>query len=67
MKRRSLLDWEREAIVMAMAANEKVAAIAAEFGVSPAYPSVLARRRGVPPRPEGRPKTLQIASPVLGT
>ncbi len=54
---RRLLDWERDAIVLAMASNEKSESIAAEFGVSGRYPSLLAQRRGLPPRStRGRPK-----------
>lgn len=67
MKRRSLLDWERDAIVMAMAANEKIEAIANEFRVSRHYPTMLARRRGMAPRSKGRPKSSQLATLVLAT
>jgi hypothetical protein len=63
---RRLLDWEREAIVDAMAGNEKREAIASEFNVSRSYPSILARRRGIEPRSPGRPaKRLQIVKPVV--
>lgn len=54
--RRSLLDWERDAIVYAYIAGEKREAISAEFGVAEEYPAILARRRGVPPRGRGRPR-----------
>lgn len=55
-KRRSLLDWERDAIVAGVIAGEKETALAAEFGVSEDYPHILARRRGVPARQIGRPQ-----------
>lgn len=62
-KRRSLLDWERDAIVAGVIAGENENALAAEFGVSDDYPHRLARRRGVPPRAVGRPrKTVQLAN-----
>lgn len=66
MMRRALLDWERDAIVAAMAAMEKREAIAAEFNVSRSYPSVLARRRGIEPRSKAR-KGLQLEKAVLAT
>lgn len=59
-KRRSLLEWERDAIVAAMAANEKRESICEEFGVSRSYPTTLARRRGLEPRSAGRPKRSQL-------
>lgn len=62
---RKLLDWERNAIVEAMRDGEKRDAICAEFGVSRAYPSMLARRRGIPPRSKGRPKRSQSSLAVL--
>lgn len=65
MARRKLLDWERDAIVMAMASGEKREAICAEFDVCVSYPSVLARRRGIPSRGVGRPKKLQIDKQAL--
>lgn len=49
--KRRLLDWERDAIVDAYARGEKLAAIGAEFGIKFNYVSMLARRRGLPPRP----------------
>ena len=55
-KRRSLLEWERDAIVAGYFAGEKEDALAAEFGVSVDYPHKLARRRGVPRRSVGRPR-----------
>lgn len=67
-KRRSLLDWERDAIVQAMAAMEKVDSICAEFNVCRSYPGMLARRRGVEPRSSGgRPKSPQFDKPALST
>lgn len=66
MAARRLLAWERDAIVDAYIDGEKVAAISSEFGVSGAYPTILARRRGVVGRPWGRPrKNLQSLKPVL--
>lgn len=63
---RRLLDWERDAIVDAMASGEKRDAISSEFGVSDAYPSILARRRGIAPRSAGRPpKRLHPQKQVL--
>jgi len=63
---RRLLDWERDAIVQAMADGEKADAIRAEFGVCLSYPGMLARRRGVPPRTvKGRPKKPQLEKPVV--
>ena len=62
---RRLLDWERNAIVDAMAANEKREAVASEFNVSRSYPSILARRRGIEPRSAGRPKRLHLEKLVL--
>lgn len=60
-KRRSLLDWERDAIVAGVIAGENEDALAAEFGCSDDYPHILARRRGVPARPTGRPrKSVQL-------
>lgn len=56
MLRRRLLDWERQAIVDAMASGEKRGAISVEFGVSEHYPTMLARRHGIAPRGRGRPK-----------
>lgn len=64
-KRRTLLDWERDAIVDAMASGEKREAICAEFNVSRVYPTILARRRGLLPRSLGRPKRLQLDQLVL--
>jgi hypothetical protein len=64
---RRLLDWERDAIVDAMASGEKRESIVAEFGVSRSYPSVLARRRGVEPRTSYRTKGLQIEKAVVAT
>lgn len=66
-KRRILLDWERDAIVDAMASHEKRDAICAEFNVSRSYPTNLARRRGLAPRGIGRPKRLQFQKPALDT
>lgn len=57
---RRLLDWERQAIVDAFLAGEKIEAIAAEFGVTRSYPGVLARRMGVPARWTGRPPLCPI-------
>jgi hypothetical protein len=65
-KRRSLLDWERDAIVAGVIAGENEDALAAEFGCSDDYPHILARRRGVPARPTGRPrKSVQFQEPTL--
>lgn len=52
---RPLMEWEKDAIVDGVIAGEKHSSLAAEFGCSDDYPHVLARRRGVPPRPNGRP------------
>lgn len=65
MTARRLLDWERDAIVMAYVAKEKIEAISAEFGVSVRYPSILAKRRGHQTRPTGRPKMEHRRKPVL--
>lgn len=65
-KRRSLLEWERDAIVDGIIAGENEAALAAEFGCSYKYPHILARRRGVPARPTGRPrKSVQFQKSTL--
>lgn len=65
-KRRSLLDWEQDAIVAAIKSGEKEDAVAAEFGVSEGYPHILARRRGVPARANGRPrKSVQFQETTL--
>lgn len=66
---RRLLDWERDAITEAMGAGEKRESIAAEFGCSRSYPSILARRRGIEPRSAGRPATkrLQLDKTVVAT
>ena len=67
-KRRALLDWERDAIVAGVIAGENEDALAAEFGCSADYPHVLARRRGVPARPTGRPrKSVQVQFIALDT
>lgn len=55
-KPHNLLDWERQAIVDAYCAGEKVDAIAAEFNVSKQYPGMLAESHGRPRRKSGRPK-----------
>lgn len=60
-----LSEWEKQAIVDAMVAGEKRSAVAHEFGVSDHYPTMLAKRRGVKPRPAGRPKTSHTARAVL--
>lgn len=60
-----LPDWQKQAIVDAIVAGEKRAAVAHEFGVSDSYPAMLARRRGVAPRPVGRPKTSHIDGRML--
>ena len=63
---RRLLDWERDAIVQAMADGEKADAIGAEFGVCLSYPGMLAKRRGLPPRSiRGRPKKPQLEKTVV--
>lgn len=41
---------QKNAIVVAYASGEKVADIAAKFGVDQSYATLLARRRGVPLR-----------------
>lgn len=65
-KRRMLLEWERDAIVAGIIAGENEDALAAEFGCSADYPHVLARRRGVPARPTGRPrKSVQFQQTTL--
>jgi hypothetical protein len=64
-KRRSLLDWERDAIVAAALAKEKIDAICAEFGVSRSYPATLIARRGLKRRPTGRPKSSHAPNRVL--
>lgn len=67
-KRRALLPWEQDAIVMAYRAGEKEDALAAEFGVSDDYPHILARRRGVKAKPTGRPrKSVQHEQAALNT
>ena len=63
---RRLQDWERVAIVAAMASGEKRDAVCAEFEVCRSYPSTLARRHGVPSRGVGRPKRSQPETPMLG-
>jgi hypothetical protein len=64
---RRLLDWERNAIVDAVASNEKLASICSEFNVCHSYPGMLAKRRGLKSRPIGRPKSPQLEKPVLAT
>lgn len=67
-KRRILLPWEQDAIVMAYEAGEKEDSLAAEFDVSPDYPHILARRRGVKAKPTGRPrKSVQHTQTALDT
>lgn len=41
-----LLDWQRQAILDAYLAGEKVESISNEFGVDVAYPCKIAKRRG---------------------
>jgi hypothetical protein len=61
-----LLEWQKQAIVDAIGAGEKRSAVAEEFGVSDHYPTMLARRRGLKPRPVGRPaKTSHFPRAVL--
>lgn len=62
-----LLPWQKDAIVEAYREGEKRESISEEFGVSEAYPAILARRRGVAPRSiTGRPpKRLHLLKPVL--
>ena len=62
---RRLLDWERDAIVDAVASNEKRESISAEFGVCRSYPGMLAKRRGIKSNPKGRPKKPQLLKPEL--
>lgn len=64
---RRLLEWERDAMVIAYSSRENTDAIAEEFGVSRAYPRILAARRGLAPRSVGRPrsKSLQPENPVV--
>jgi len=54
-----LEEWQKQAICDAMEAGEKREAIAAEFGVTPRYTRLLARRRGVRERPAGRPRKIR--------
>lgn len=60
-----LPDWVRQAIVDAYAKNEKLEAIGAEFGVTVQYVSMLARRRGLPPRQVQKEKRKHSFRPVL--
>lgn len=62
---RRLLDWERQSIIDAYSDGEKTAAIGAEFGVSPKYAGILARRRGRSTRSVGRPKRQQGSEPMV--
>lgn len=61
-----LLPWQRDAMVDAYLGGEKTEAIGAEFGVSAQYPGQLAKTRGHPVRPQGRPKRKELESVVLG-
>ena len=54
-----LLDWQRQALIDAYMGGEKESALAAEFGVSPSYPGILAGRSGCEKRPWGRPRKLE--------
>jgi hypothetical protein len=45
---------DQAAILAAYVAGEKIEAIAALHGVSPPYPGMLAKRRGLPARGQGR-------------
>jgi len=62
-KPHSLEPWERQAILDAYLANEKVDAIAAEFGINNTYPGKLARSRNFFSRPKGRPKIEKSENP----
>lgn len=42
----------RRALLNRYLAGEKIAALCAEFGVSPGYPTLLAQRNGYPTRKE---------------
>ena len=64
MKPWGLADWMRQAIGDAYAAGEKLEAISAEFGVKPHYVSMLARRRGIPPRQRQKKRSHSI-QPML--
>jgi hypothetical protein len=46
--------FDQAAILAAYVSGDKIEAIAAQYGVSPPYPGMLAKRRGVPPRGKGR-------------
>ena len=46
-------------ILAAYSRGENTRKIAARFGVSLKYPRLIASRRGLPARPNGRPRTAQ--------
>ena len=60
MKAYGLLPWQQQALLDAYLAGEKVEAIAHEFGVHVSYPRLLAKRRGHPVRPIGRPPKKRV-------
>lgn len=55
-----LLPWQRQAIVDAYSAGEKLDALAAEFGINRSYPGLLAARHGIPKRQMGRPRSKSL-------
>lgn len=55
-KHRYLLDWEKQALVDAYMAGEKLTSLAEEFGVDHSTISHLAKRWGCPRRPTTRHK-----------
>jgi len=62
---RKLEPWERQAIIDAYEAGEKIEALASEFGVDLSYPRKLASRAGHKLRAIGRPKMGHLANAVV--
>lgn len=59
-----LTEADKRAVLRAYGAGEKIAAIAARFGIDHSYPAHLARRRGLPRRMVRcrRPDFIEIAA-----
>jgi hypothetical protein len=62
-----LLDWERQSILDAYSSGEKSDAIGEEFGVNRSYPGLLAKRKGLATRSNGRPRYIPAIVPAQVT